>query len=79
MIAETWFLMIVDVHNLSDKINEGFSIKIFFLSRPGVQSPLDDLPLNLTKRSLTNSQSPARAVVALRRGGGSKQAQDWFL
>ena len=72
--------MIVDVHNLSDKINEGFWIKIFFLSRPGVQSPLDDhLPLNLTKRSLTNSQTPARAVAALRRGGGSKQAQDWFL
>ena len=30
MIADTWFLMIVDVHNLSDKINEGLSIKMFF-------------------------------------------------
>ena len=33
MIAETWFLMIVDVHNLSDKINEGFSIFFFFPDR----------------------------------------------
>ena len=79
MIVETWFLMITDIHKLSDLINEAFLIKLILLARRGSQSPLDDQTLILTNWSLLNSQRFVRAVAALRGRRGTKQAQDKFL
>ena len=79
MIVETWFLMITDIHKLSDLINEAFLMKIILRARRGSQSPLDDQTLILANWSLLNSQRFVRAVAALRGRRGTKQAQDKFL
>ena len=77
--VETWYLMITDIHKLSDLINEAFLIKLILLARRGSQSPLGDQTLILTNWSLLNNQRFVRAVAALRGRRGTKQAQDKFL